>query len=76
MKMEEILLKNTGYSGQNTCFAYKFLDKWNCKCIDTDRRAECDVSQLMGDMYACCPLYNQEELERVVLSLLEKVNKI
>jgi hypothetical protein len=65
----EIILTGMGYSGHNTCVVFREGGKFFCKCIDRDKRAECDVSQLCGDIYgACCPLcYKpEEELEHLL----------
>jgi len=66
----EIILLNTGYSGRNTCIVSREGNSFSCKCLNRDRLAECDVSQLVGDVHgACCPLYymGEEELEHLVL---------
>jgi len=69
---EIIFLTGTGYSGSNNCVVFKKGNKISCECLDQDRRAECDISQMSGDIYGtCCPLYKSEGL----VHLLKKNKK-
>jgi len=72
--MEEIILKNMGASGRNKCALFRKNGKIFCKCLD-ERRAECDMSQLAGDMYGSyCPIYymSEEDLEQYFLKKIKK----
>jgi|GEM_PF-6325754 len=64
-------IKGLGYSGRNTCVVSvsKVSKGIVCRCIDRNRLAECDVSQMCGDMYgAYCPMLyaSREEIEQQI----------
>jgi hypothetical protein len=60
-KKEIFLVERVGYSGNNTCIVTREGGKFNCRCIDIEKIAECDMSQYTGDLYgSTCPLYYKD----------------
>jgi len=75
MKVFFYFLKNMGYSGNNTCIVSRTSNGVVCRCIDRNKRVECDMSQMGGDMYGlACPLFY--EPEKGLIEILKKESTI